>query len=153
MKVSDQLRAQAALTQWKEPLVRRASLDAVVKGKIPSPYQVSNHRSFNLEPSAIPLSYLGSSWSFSYSRILPPFVETEGSLPRSQQPASDTHPESHASSLYIPPYFVKMSCNNVLPSTPRSSEWCVLFRFSDQNFVCISHFSNECYVARSSNRP
>jgi hypothetical protein len=28
------------------------------------------------------------------------------------------------------------------PSTPGSSEWCLLFRFSDQNFMCISRLSH-----------
>jgi hypothetical protein len=38
----------------------RAGLDAVVKRKFPSSCRDSNPRSYNLQPSAIPLSYPGS---------------------------------------------------------------------------------------------
>jgi len=51
----------------------------------------------------------------------PPFMESEGSLPCSQQSAIGSYPES------------------VFPSTTRSSVWSVPFRFSDQNFVRVSH--------------
>jgi hypothetical protein len=46
-----------------------------------------------------------------------------------------------------PPYFSEVHSDIILPSTPRSSEWCVSFMFSDQNFVPISHLSHECYMA------
>jgi hypothetical protein len=38
----------------------------------------------------------------------------------------------------LPPNFPNIHSTIVLPSTPRSSEWSLPFRFSDQNFVCIS---------------
>jgi len=40
-----------------------------------------------------------------------------------------------------PPYFPKIHYIIMFPSTPRSSELFLPFRFSDQKFVCISHFS------------
>jgi hypothetical protein len=38
----------------------------------------------------------------------------------------------------FPPYFPKIDSNIILPSTPSSSDWSLLFTFSDQNFLCIS---------------
>jgi hypothetical protein len=38
----------------------------------------------------------------------------------------------------------------MLPSTPSSSEWSLLCRFSDQSFVCVSHLPPACYMPRSS---
>jgi len=40
----------------------------------------------------------------------------------------------------FPPYFLKILSNIILTWTPRSYEWPLLFRFSDQNIVCISYF-------------
>jgi len=53
----------------------------------------------------------------------------------------------------FPPYIPKMHLNIFLPSARRSTEWSFLFRFSDQNFVCISHFSHVCYMSLSSHPP
>jgi hypothetical protein len=39
------------------------------------------------------------------------------------------------------PYSPKIRCNITFPSIPRSSEWSLPFRFSNQNFSCISHLS------------
>jgi hypothetical protein len=39
----------------------------------------------------------------------------------------------------FPPYFPKIYSNINIPSMPRSSEWSFRFRFSDQNYVYISH--------------
>jgi len=41
----------------------------------------------------------------------------------------------------FPPYFPKTHYNVLLPSTLRSSEWSLPFRFSNQNVVCLSHLS------------
>jgi hypothetical protein len=49
----------------------------------------------------------------------------------------------------FPPYFLKIHSNITLPSTNRSSEWSLLFSFSYQNIVCISHFFHACYKFRS----
>jgi hypothetical protein len=46
----------------------------------------------------------------------------------------------------FPPYFPKIHSNIILSSTTRSSEWSLPFRFSDQNFVRISHLSRACYI-------
>jgi len=40
----------------------------------------------------------------------------------------------------LPSYFFKIQFNTTHLFTPRSSEWSLPFRFSDQNFVCISSF-------------
>jgi len=66
--------------------------------------------------------------------------------------ATGPFPEQHASSPHLPPhlYFPEIHSNIILPSTPRSSELFLPFRFSNQNFVCISYFSvgslHEYYV-------
>jgi hypothetical protein len=43
-------------------------------------------------------------------------------------------------------YFQKTQSNINFPSMPRSSEWSLTFRFSDQNFVCISRLSQLRYI-------
>jgi hypothetical protein len=53
----------------------------------------------------------------------------------------------------FPPYFPKIYSNIILPSTSRSSEWSLRFRFSDQNFVCISYLSHACYIPRPYHPP
>jgi hypothetical protein len=40
--------------------------------------------------------------------------------------------------------FKNKHVNIIIPSTPRSSQWCLPFRFSDQNFVYIFHTSHAC---------
>jgi len=51
------------------------------------------------------------------------------------------------------PYLPHINPNIISPSTPRSSEWFLPFRFSDQNFICISHLSNSCYMPCPSHPP
>jgi hypothetical protein len=46
------------------------------------------------------------------------------------------------------PYFPKIHSNNIFPSTPLSSEWCLPFRVSEQNFVLISRLSHACCMPR-----
>jgi hypothetical protein len=41
----------------------------------------------------------------------------------------------------FPPYSSKIHSNIILPSTPRSSEWSLPFRFSSKNYVSISHLA------------
>jgi hypothetical protein len=53
----------------------------------------------------------------------------------------------------LPSYFSKIRSNIILPSMPRSSEWSLPFRFSDHNFVCVSHLSNACNMSRPSHPP
>jgi len=53
----------------------------------------------------------------------------------------------------IPTYFFKMHSIIILPYMPRSSKWYLLFRFPDQNFVCISYFSYACCMPLLSHPP
>jgi hypothetical protein len=53
----------------------------------------------------------------------------------------------------LPPYFLTVHFNIILPSTPRSSDWVPPFRHSSQNFVRISHLPRACYMHRSSDPP
>jgi hypothetical protein len=51
-----------------------------------------------------------------------------------------------------PSHFPKIYCN-ILPSTPKSSEWTLPFRFPDKNFISISHLSHACYMPHQSHPP
>jgi len=53
----------------------------------------------------------------------------------------------------FPLCFPKIHSNIVFLSTSRYSAWPLPFRFSDQNFVGISHLSYSCYMSRSSHHP
>jgi len=45
---------------------------------------------------------------------------------------------SHMNPLHnFPSYIPKIHFNIILPFTPRSSEWCLHFRYSDHNLLCI----------------
>jgi hypothetical protein len=52
----------------------------------------------------------------------------------------------------LPPHFPQIK-SNILPSTPSSSRWSLLFRFSNQNIVCISHVSHACFMLRPYHPP
>jgi hypothetical protein len=80
-------------------------------------------------------------------------MEPECSLPCSQQLAPGTCPEPHESSPYLPPYFPMIHSDVILPWTPRSSEWSLPRRVSDQDVVYISHLSRACYMPRPSHHP
>jgi len=56
------------------------------------------------------------------------FMEPEGSLLCSQEPATG-------------PYLESENLNIILPSMPMYSKWFLPFRFTNQNTVCISHLS------------
>jgi hypothetical protein len=84
-------------------------------------------------------SFLTSWQSLSYSINSPPFMEPEGSLPRSQQPATGPYPKPDASTQHLLPYFPKIHYNINLPSTPTSSQWSLPFRFSNWNIVRVFH--------------
>jgi len=43
-------------------------------------------------------------------------------------------------------YYSKIHSYITFPSAVRSSEWSHPFRFSDQNFVCLSHQFHACYM-------
>jgi len=77
-------------------------------------------------------------------------MEPENLLLPSQRPTTGPYADPDASSPQLPTLFPKIR-PNIFPSMPRSSEWYFPFRFSEQNFVCISHLSRACYMLRSSN--
>jgi len=77
-------------------------------------------------------------------------MEPEGYLPC---PPLAPSPSSIHSVRIIPPYFPKIHTIITLPSISRSSEWSLPFRFSDQNFVCISHLSHTYYKPHPSHPP
>jgi hypothetical protein len=53
-------------------------------------------------------------------------MEPDGPLPYSQEPATRPYPEP----VYtFPPYFHVTHFNIIFPSTPRSSDWLLPFRF------------------------
>jgi len=70
-------------------------------------------------------------------------MEPAGSLPCSQEPVIGPCPEPDASN---PHYHL----NIILPCALRFSEWCLLFKHSDQNLVCLSHLSRACYMSHPS---
>jgi len=73
-------------------------------------------------------------------------MKPEGSLPCSQQSATGPYPEPDASNSQLSTLLPNTHCNTILPSKPRSSEWCFPFRSSDKKFVCISHSYHACYM-------
>jgi len=46
----------------------------------------------------------------------------------------------------FPNCFPNIRFNIIFPSTPRSSERSIAFRFSNHNFLCISHIFHPCYI-------
>jgi len=78
-------------------------------------------------------------------------MELEGSLPCSQQPSTGPYSEPDCSSPHLA--ILKIHSNIIFLSTPRSSKWSLPFKFSDQNFVLISHLFIACYMPRLSYSP
>jgi len=76
-------------------------------------------------------------------------METEVSLPYSQEPATNPYPEPDASSLHLtsPRCFPKIHSNIIFSFMPRSSEWLLPSGFPTKilyaflTFPCILHVS------------
>jgi hypothetical protein len=74
-------------------------------------------------------------------------MEPEISLPCSRHTATGFI-QSQTNPVYIlPTYLFKIQSNIILPFTPRSSEWSLPFRFTDQNFAYIYNLAHAwlCY--------
>jgi hypothetical protein len=53
----------------------------------------------------------------------------------------------------FPSEFPKIHSNIISLFMPKSSEWSLPFKYSDQNFVCTSHLHHACYMRRPSHLP
>jgi hypothetical protein len=73
-------------------------------------------------------------------------MEPEGSSHCSQHPATGPYPDPHESSPHPPTLFLNFLFNIILTSTPRSSEWSLPFRYSDQNCIRVCYLSHACYI-------
>jgi len=62
-------------------------------------------------------------------------METEGSLPRLQVPATCPYPVPKHSSPCPSSHLLKIYLNITLPSTPRLSKWSLSLRFPHQNTI------------------
>jgi hypothetical protein len=87
--------------------------------------------------------------SHSTSKKKKPFMQPEGSLPFSQEPATGPYSKPDESNLQLPPLFLKTHSSIILPSSSRSSEWPFL-QVIRLKFYIISHLSHACYMYRSS---
>jgi hypothetical protein len=83
---------------------------------------------------------------WSQSRNALPFMEPSGSLPCSQQPATDHNPDPDAFSPHLPILFHKIHSIITLPPTPRFFEWSFPVRLSNEVIVCISDLSHAYYI-------
>jgi hypothetical protein len=85
------------------------------------------------------LSFLRGQQSFSLSRNFSSFMEPKGSLPRSQDPATGLHPEPEESSPQ--PHILSLSKFIFISYSyiQLGISCCLHFKYSDENFVCLSH--------------
>jgi len=80
-------------------------------------------------------------------------MEPKGSLLFLQQPVESPCSEPDEFSPYIPSHLSKIHSDIILPHTPRFSKQSLCFRFSNQNFVCISHLCHAWYMPHPSQPP
>jgi hypothetical protein len=66
-------------------------------------------------------------------------MELKGSLPCLQKPATGPYPEPDSYSLQLLTLFPEDQFKYYPPSTPRSSKWSLLLKFSNQSIAI--HFS------------
>jgi len=74
-------------------------------------------------------------------------MEPKDSLPHSQQFPTCPYSEPSRSTPY-PFHFLKIHFNITLPSTPRSSKWCLSLRYPNQNPVWTSPVLYTSYMPR-----
>jgi hypothetical protein len=54
---------------------------------------------------------------------------------------------SHINPVHaLTPYFIKIHSNIIISHMFRFLKWCLPFRFSGQNFVCIYHLTKACHM-------
>jgi hypothetical protein len=76
-------------------------------------------------------------------QLVKKFPDSEGSLLCSQEPTNGCYSEPHKPSSHLLSLkFILISSFHLL-SSPK---WSVPFKFTNQNFLCISHLSRECYM-------
>jgi len=69
-------------------------------------------------------------------------MDTEGSLPYLQVPATCLHPEPGQSSPCPNSHFLKIHLNIILLSKPESSNWSLSLKFPHQNNIHLTSPSN-----------
>ena len=80
-------------------------------------------------------------------------METEGSLPPSQQPVTCPYLSARSVQSTSPSHFLKIQLNIIFPSPPRSTKWFLPLRFPHQNPVYTPLLPHTCYIACSSQSP
>jgi hypothetical protein len=125
--------SQGIPTPFMEPEGSLLCSHWLATGPYPKPDKFSPHIP-NLTTS-MEESTSSETASHSASQEIPThFMDLEGSLPCSQEPATGPYPEPDNPVHAFPPYF---HCS-ILPSTPG-----LLFRFPYKSFVRISHFCHD----------
>jgi hypothetical protein len=88
-----------------------------------------------------------SSWQFlSQSRNSPHFMEPDGSLQHSQQPATCPYTAPYRSSPLPPTDCFKIRINIILPSTLMSSKWPLFLTSPHQTPACMSPPLHTCHM-------
>jgi hypothetical protein len=95
----------------------------------------------------VPKSYHPPYWKAQLVKKFHAVMEPVCSLPSSQLSVTGLYAEPDKSNPHLQHYIPKFQFNIFLSFTRRSSEWSLLFRFSDQYSVRISHFSLARYIA------